>query len=188
MLVTWWLLPSVLVLPPSLAVTLTYLPISPSPAMRKGAESTLWERIENTMKWKELENYKLETLLLSQYRFLVLSPHLNHFRPVEANANKFPDINKSRNRIPSFFYQILPGNDGGNPCEDDRSDTSVSDPWERCLDSGLKLGVGRESRGELLLLSTCLSLTQPFQPHLFLSFTTCRNQILLELQMIPNNV
>ena len=57
MLVTWWLLPSVLVLPPSLAVTLTYLPISPSPAMRKGAESTLWERIENTMKWKELENY-----------------------------------------------------------------------------------------------------------------------------------
>ena len=46
MLVTWWLLPSVLVLPPSLAVTLTYLPISPSPPMRKGAESTLWERIE----------------------------------------------------------------------------------------------------------------------------------------------
>ena len=39
--------------------------------------------------------------------FLVLSPHLNHFRPVEANANKFPDIYKSRNRIPSFFYQIL---------------------------------------------------------------------------------
>ena len=113
MLVTWWLLPSVLVLPPSLAVTLTYLPISPSPPMRKGAESTLWERIENTMKWKELENCKLETLLLSQYRFLVLSPHLNHFRPVEATANKFPDINKSRNRIPSFFYQILPGNDGG---------------------------------------------------------------------------
>ena len=110
---TRWLLPSVLVLPPSLAVTLTYLPISPSPAMREGAESTLWERIENTMKWKELENYKLETLLLSQYRFLVLSPHLNHFRPVEANANKFPDINKSRNRIPSFFYQILPVKWGG---------------------------------------------------------------------------
>ena len=124
---------------------------------------------------------------LSHYRFLVLSPHLNHFRPVEANANKFPDINKSRNRIPSFFYQILPGNDGGNPCEDDRSDTSVSDPWERCLDSGLKLGVGRESwRGIVVVIN--LSLSQPFQPHLFLLFTTCRNQILLELQMIPNNV
>ena len=122
----------------------------------------------NTMKWKELENFKLQTLLLSQYRFLVLSPHLNHFRPVEATANKFPDINKSRNRIPSFFYQILPGNDGGNPCEDDRSDTSVSDPWERCLDSGLKLGVGRESKGELLLLSTCLSHTTLPTPSLLI--------------------
>ena len=106
--------------------------------------------------WKFLF-FSLSLTLVWKTSFLVLSPHLNHFRPVEANANKFPDINKSRNRIPSFFYQILPGNDGGNPCEDDRSDTSVSDPWERCLDSGLKLGVGRESGGELLLLSTCLS-------------------------------
>ena len=76
--------------------------------------------------------------------FLLLSPHLNHFRPVEANANKFPDIYKSRNRIPSFFYQILSTPNSfwqwTNRDEDDRVATSlsVSDPWERCLDSGLK--------------------------------------------------
>ena len=37
--------------------------------MREGAESTLWERIENTMKWKELENYKLETLFIHNIAF-----------------------------------------------------------------------------------------------------------------------
>ena len=154
---TRWLLPSVLVLPPSLAVTLTYLPISPSRAMRKGAESTLWERIENTMKWKELENYKLETLFfhnIAFWFFPLIWTTSDLLRQLPIN---FQISTNHATEFPAFSTKYFQGMKGGNPCEDDRSDTSVSDPWERCLDSGLKLGVGRESGGELLLLSTCLS-------------------------------
>ena len=121
------------------------------------------------------------------WKILSFPPHFNHFRPVEANANKFPDINKSRNRIPSFFLPNTSREWWGESLWRWSVRYKCEWPLGKMFGQRIKAWGGKGVRRGVVVVIN-LSLSQPFQPHLFLSFTTCRNQIFLELQMIPSNV
>ena len=179
--------PSVPVLPPSLAVTVTYLPISPSRQWGKAGSHRSWERGKISMR-EALQEHRRIGLNFPGFEFYFFPLIWTTSDLLKQMPINFQISTNHATEFPAFSIKYF---QSWNPF-DWRSNGEIWEMFECEWPLGKMFGQWikaeeREERGEkLLLLSSCLY--QPFlHPSSILWSTTCSNLNLENAERLPIN-